>query len=531
MKTFAGIDLGTTYSALAVLNDQGKPEVVPNLAGDRLTPSVVWFPQEQEDVARVGAEAKQMVAQQPERVVQFVKRHMGEPAYRFSAGGREWSAVEISALILRKLKEECVQRGEASDVIVTVPAHFDEVQRKATMEAGLLAGLNVLGLINEPTAAALYYASSHEMQGNVLVYDLGGGTFDVTVLEIKGTEVRILTSKGDGYLGGIDFDRTIVRHYDAEHRAAHGTPLLPEAILLSRANATPPDAEVRELYQRLLDLAEKDKRALGARPQITRVLTTPAGETKVTLTRERFEELISAYVAKTEMLVENALEDAKLRPRDVQATLLVGGSTRVPVFARSLEQLMGIPPLAVVNVDEAVALGAALAAGKRIQERSPRALSPVVSAEVSKTRLTDVCNHYFGVLVLDRRSGGHPVVRNTIMLRKNTPLPCSENQVFSTVQANQRSVLIRITQTAEYETDPDYARQIGQFQVPLPPNCPAGFGLKLRYTYDTDQRLHCEAVLANGRSFEGTLQLDGQNATSQSELREKQQKLEKFTVE
>ena len=176
----------------------------------------MWFPQEQEDVARVGAEAKQMVAQQPERVVQFVKRHMGEPAYRFSAGGREWSAVEISALILRKLKEECVQRGEASDVIVTVPAHFDEVQRKATMEAGLLAGLNVLGLINEPTAAALYYASSHEMQGNVLVYDLGGGTFDVTVLEIKGTEVRILTSKGDGYLGGIDFDRTIVRHYDAE---------------------------------------------------------------------------------------------------------------------------------------------------------------------------------------------------------------------------------------------------------------------------------------------------------------------------
>jgi molecular chaperone DnaK len=480
MKPIAGIDLGTTYSSLAVLTESGRPEVVPNLAGDRLTPSAVWFPEGEAGVARVGAEAKQMVQSQSSRVVQFVKRHMGEPSYRFKIDGREWSPVEISALILRKLREECLQYGEATDAVITVPAHFDEIPRKSTMDAGQLAGLNVLGLINEPTAAALYYATSHQVEGHVLVFDLGGGTFDVTILSARGPDVRILSSKGDGYLGGLDFDRAIVRHYSEQYRAAQGAPLLPESMFAHRSATAPPDEATLELYHKLLDLAEKDKRVLTARPEVSRTLATSAGPLRVTLTREHFEEMISTYVAKAEMLVENALEDAKLRPGDVGATLLVGGSSRIPVFARSLERLMGMPPLAVVNVDEAVSLGAALAAGKRVQERSPQELAPAASLEITKTRLTDVCNHFFGVLALNRDlASGRITERNCILLRKNTPLPCSQHDVFFTVQARQPMAVIRVTQTANRAVRGALAAQLpaefsaqGQIHLRLQPAPP-----------------------------------------------------------
>jgi molecular chaperone DnaK len=192
MKTIAGIDLGTTYSAVAVMDEIGKPNIVADFDGYRLTPSVVHIPADVQETVNVGQKAKAHAGIEPDRVIQFVKRKMGTPSHRYRIDGREWSPVEISALILKKLKDECTELGDISDAVITVPAHFQEEERKATMDAGQIAGLNVLGIINEPTAAALYYATEHDVRDKVVVYDLGGGTFDVTVMDVQGQDITIL---------------------------------------------------------------------------------------------------------------------------------------------------------------------------------------------------------------------------------------------------------------------------------------------------------------------------------------------------
>ena len=222
----AGIDLGTTYSALAVLNDIGKPEIVPSCVdGWRIMPSVVAFTDAGEAI--VGQSAKNQLTSSPEHVVARVKREMGNPGktYEDVAFGKPYTPIEISAMILRKLKDDCTDQGEIKDVIITVPAAFDEVQRKSTMDAGTIAGLNVLGIVNEPTAAALYYSSISTVNGNILVYDLGGGTFDVTIIRMNGGQVDVVTSKGDVNLGGVDFDREILRIANKKYKEQTGQPL------------------------------------------------------------------------------------------------------------------------------------------------------------------------------------------------------------------------------------------------------------------------------------------------------------------
>ena len=205
MRNIAGIDLGTTYSALAILNSLGKPQIMPNTDGERLTPSAIFFDEEDAEVIRVGIEAINSRHINPDRAVRWIKRHMGEDFIK-TIDGRDWTPTELSALILMKLKQDAENvTGKVHDVVISVPAHFDEVRRKATMEAGSLIGLNVVGIVNEPVAAALYYATSHEVNGKVLVYDLGGGTFDVTIMDVKGHQMDIVCSHGDHKLGGCRF--------------------------------------------------------------------------------------------------------------------------------------------------------------------------------------------------------------------------------------------------------------------------------------------------------------------------------------
>ncbi|MFA5553724.1 MAG: Hsp70 family protein, partial [Phycisphaerae bacterium] len=206
MINIAGIDLGTTFSELAVLNGIGKPEIVPNADGERLTPSAIFFDEDNSGLVRVGVEAVNSRYLNVKRSVRWVKRHIGDSKFAVKIDGKSWSAVELSALILKKLKQECTtEHGEIRDVVISVPAHFDEVRRKATMDAGKMAGLNVIGIVNEPVAAALYYATTRPVTGKVLVYDLGGGTFDVTIMNVKNSNMEILCSQGDHALGGIDF--------------------------------------------------------------------------------------------------------------------------------------------------------------------------------------------------------------------------------------------------------------------------------------------------------------------------------------
>ena len=211
MANIVGIDLGTTFSALATLNAIGKPEIVPNADGERLTPSAIFFDEENSDIIRVGIEAINSRQLNAQRSVRWIKRKMGDPNYNKRIDNKDWTPVELSSLILKKLKQDCsVGDDQIHDVVISVPAHFDEVRRKATMDAGTIAGLNVIGIVNEPVAAALYYATTRKVSGKVLVYDLGGGTFDVTIMDVKGHQMNIICSQGDHALGGIDFDRNIL---------------------------------------------------------------------------------------------------------------------------------------------------------------------------------------------------------------------------------------------------------------------------------------------------------------------------------
>ncbi|GAG37138.1 unnamed protein product, partial [marine sediment metagenome] len=204
MANIAGIDLGTTFSGLAILNSVGKPEIVPNADGERLTPSAIFFDEENSQIIRVGIEAVNSRYLNAQRSVRWIKRHMGDGDYRRNINGKDWTPVELSSLILKKLKQDCsAERGEIREAVVSVPAHFDEVRRKATMDAGTMAGLNVIGIVNEPVAAALYYATTREICGKVLVYDLGGGTFDVTIMDVRGHNMEIICSQGDHALGGV----------------------------------------------------------------------------------------------------------------------------------------------------------------------------------------------------------------------------------------------------------------------------------------------------------------------------------------
>jgi molecular chaperone DnaK len=527
MSTLAGIDLGTTYSALAVLNELGKPEIVPDGNANRIVPSVVAF--SSENSAVIGAEAKNLLLTDPKNVIQFVKRQMGNPSFRYTAFGKEYSPVDISALILKKLKDECIQNGEIHDVVITVPAHFDEIQRKSTMDAGAIAGLNVLGIVNEPTAAALYYSTQAQTNGNIVVYDLGGGTFDVTILHINGNDVKILTSKGDGHLGGVDFDHEIVKYVASEFQKQNGADLFSNTLFSSRAG-TPPEKEA-VLYFTFMAEAEKAKKSLSIRPKADVRLASEKGNVNVPLAREKFEELISSYIATTEMLVENALEDAKLRPSDIIKVILVGGSTRIPFVAKSIEGIFGFPPEKAVNVDEAVALGAAISAGLR-KITDDGAVPVAIREELSKTTLTEVCNKYFGTnAMFYNEKRGEDVEQNAIILKKDTPIPCAQTESFYTRRDGQEFFSMKVTESDEPWEDIDRVKPIGSFRMPLPPNTPKGALIKVTYEYDSNQRLKCTIQLPGVAVYESEIGYDGEGNLKQSEVRRKAAALNDFTVE
>ena len=325
----AGIDLGTTFSAAAILNAIGKPEIVPNADSERLTPSAIFFDEEQSDMVRVGIEALNSRHLNPQRAVRWIKRHMGDKNYRKKIDGKDWTPVELSSLILKKLKQECSsENGQISDVVISVPAHFDEVRRKATMDAGALAGLNVIGIVNEPVAAALYYATTREISGNILIYDLGGGTFDVTIMNASGRQMDIICSQGEHAIGGIDFDRKIFELLEKHYRDKFGVELI---------NSD----EDRAKYE---DEAEDIKKTLSRREVARKLIYGSAGSVRVEITREAFEQSISALIGRTDMLLEAALEEASLKPCDIDKVILAGGSTRIPLIQKRLEEIFGIVP-------------------------------------------------------------------------------------------------------------------------------------------------------------------------------------------
>jgi len=515
MSNIVGIDLGTTFSSLAMLNAIGKPEIVANADGDRLTPSAIFFDEDDGGIIRVGVEALNSRHLNAARSVRWVKRHMGDPDYKVSIDGKDWTATELSALILKKLRQDCsAQVGEIRDAVISVPAHFDEIRRKATMDAGTAVGFNVIGIVNEPVAAALCYATTKQVAGRVLVYDLGGGTFDVTLMDVQGLEMEIICSQGDHALGGIDFDKTVLELLQKMYRDKFGADLIASE-------------EDRAKYE---DEAEDIKKTLSRRPVAKTMLYGPSGSMRAEINREMFEKGITPLVSRADMLVEVALEEAGLKPSDVNTVLLVGGSTRVPLIRTHLESIFGFPPECSINVDECVALGAALHAGITKLRQDPDHVAVGIRDGLKDISLTDVCNHSYGTICapIDKETGRR-VVQNRIILKKNTPLPCDASQVFYTVSEGQKRVEVTITQGED--TDPAYVNRIATHSLELPPDRAAERPIKVTYSYDLNQRMHCAFEdVESGRRLDLEFSLDEDDAVA-GDIAGKATELEPFKVQ
>jgi len=515
MANIAGIDLGTTFSELAILNAIGKPEIIPNADGERLTPSAIFFDEENTGLIRVGIEALNSRYLNAQRSVRWIKRYMGDAEYRKNIDGKDWTPVELSSLILKKLKQDCsAEHGEIRDAVISVPAHFDEVRRKATMDAGTMAGLNVIGIVNEPVAAALYYATTREVSGKVLVYDLGGGTFDVTIMDVRGHQMDIVCSQGDHALGGIDFDRKILEMLEQNYKNKFGVELISSD-------------EDRAKYE---DEAEDIKKTLSRRDVAKKMLYGPAGSMRVEITRRTFEQAISSLMSRIDILVEVALEEAGVKPSGINKVLLVGGSSRIPLVQNRLEAMFGFAPDAAINVDECVALGAALHAGLTMLREHPDAVPTGIAGGLKDINLTDVCNHSYGTICapVDKETGRR-TIQNFIILKKNTPLPCESSQTFYTTSDGQAEVEVTITQGED--AAPEYVNKIAAHKFNLPPDRPAGCPIKVTYRYDVNQRMHCKFEdIESGRVLEVDFCLDQDGKISKSDIKQNGEQLELFKV-
>jgi molecular chaperone DnaK len=472
-----GIDLGTTYSVVAYVDDEGRPCSLPNAAGDLLTPSVVLFGDEG---TIVGKEALLASAREPDRVAECVKRDMGAKAYHKKIKDEFLPPEVISSLILRSLKTDAEHAlGSVHRAVITVPAYFEETRRRATMDAGRLAGLEVLDIINEPTAAAIAYGYqlgyldrsgqlASERPLRVLVYDLGGGTFDVSIVEIQGKSFRVLATDGDVGLGGKDWDERLIAIAAERFR--------------QRYREDPRNHPVS--HQELWLAGEAAKRILTERPEASIYVSHLGCRLKVQVTRAEFEETTADLINRTRLTTEIVIRQAGLTWPAIDRVLLVGGATRMPMVVRMLEELTGKAPDHSLAVDEAVAHGAALFANLL----APR---PILSNGPSEFSVTNVNSHSLGITAKDPATGRK---RNQILLPKNSPLPRTVTQAFKTYRQNQHSVEIEVLE-GESER-PQMCSRVGHCAIrDLPAELPAGWPIQVSYTYEANGRLHVTAQL------------------------------------
>ena len=452
MSKIIGIDLGTTNSCVAVM-EGGKPTVIPNAEGSRTTPSVVAFTKTGERL--VGEPAKRQAVTNADNTISSIKRDMGTDRGR-TIDGKKYSPQQISAMILQKLKADAESYlGEkVTEAVITVPAYFNDAQRQATKDAGKIAGLDVKRIINEPTAAALAYGLDNEKEQKIMVYDLGGGTFDVSIIEIGDGVIEVLSTNGDTRLGGDDFDQRIIDWIIREFKAAEGIDLSNDKMAL----------------QRMKEAAEKAKKELSSAittninlPFITATAEGPKHFDK-NLTRAKFEELISDLVEKTAIPVQNAMRDAGLNNSDLGKVLLVGGSTRIPCVQDKVQKLTGHEPSKTLNPDECVAIGAAIQGGKLAGD-----------AGAGDILLLDVTPLTLSIETM----GGIA----TPLIERNTTIPTKKSQVFSTAADNQTAVDINVLQgERKFARD---NKSLGQFRLDGIP--PAMRGVpQIEVTFDID---------------------------------------------
>jgi molecular chaperone DnaK len=523
LEPVIGIDLGTTFSAMALVNEFGKPEILTNGEGFPTTPSVVHF--YDEDACVVGDEAVKMVVVDPDNVVRFIKRHMGEEAFALEFFGRTYTPQEVSALILRKLKDDAEERlgRPVNDAVVTVPAYFNSAQRGATAEAGTIAGLNVLSIINEPTAAAIAYGLDRiGGERKLLVLDLGGGTFDVTVMDISGTKLTTIASDGNAELGGKDWDDRLLNHVADE--------FVREYQLDPRDDPAP----YQELYERCLHA----KISLSSKERAVIPVNYKGKRLAVKVERSQFEAMTADLVQQTADTATLVLEKAGLAWPSVDDILLVGGSTRMPMVRDALFKLAGKPPVDGVNPDECVALGASLAGVfrhrphhpalrekreqivKRAREKKAREAEQKAPPRESRgavvgtaygghtalesarqqmestddppsmpsVLIEDATTHPLGIIVLDKNRKERVVE----LIPEGTRLPYEHRWRFGYAYDNMTAVRVEVTEGVG--TQRDEVAVIGKVELTGLPPRPRGTPIEVIYTYDVDQILGVQVV-------------------------------------
>ena len=496
MANFIGIDLGTTFSAVGHIDGAGRAVIVRNKDGENITPSVVSFTAD--NAVNVGEVARKTLGVDPNTFARF-KREMGGSA-SYSAFSKEYTPTTLSSLVLKKLKDDAeLAIGPIDGAIVTIPANFANEAREATMEAAKLAGLDIKHIINEPTAAALCYAfeSDEELGGVYAVYDLGGGTFDVSIINLSGQEVELLSTDGVSRLGGDDFDEALRKLVTAKYVEAAGGELDPADFTKNEAEGT--------------------KISLSTRNEVTTRVRSDAGKAMITITRHEFEEAISSLIAQTEMLCETAMSDADVSPSDIKGVFLAGGSTRIPAVMESIKRVFQQEPMKTGNTDEVVALGASLYAAYKADQSE---LSAMQKQSVAKISVAEITSNCFGTISLthDQNRNEH-ISQNSIIIKKGEKIPCSVTESFYTVHEGQEGVNCRVTQSKAPETDPRFVKEVWSGNLQLPPGRPAEQEIQVNFSYNENGIMQCSFLdTASGKKTEVDLKFSAASASASDEI-------------